>query len=470
MKAEFDALQQQSTWTLVPPPSGKPVLGCKWTYKINLLPNGQLDRYKAQLVSLGYDQKFCKNYNEIFSLVAKMPTIRLLLTLSLNRDWPVYQLDIANAFLDGDLPDDIYMCQPPGFTDQNQPQAVCKLHKSLYGLKQAPRQWFQKLTSFLQQLGFGFSRFDPSLLIFHQNGVHIYILIYVDDFLVTGNDEAAIRRLLTQLQKQFALKQLGNISLFLGIQVPHTKQSFFLSQEHYATKILNDAGYKDCKAAPTPVTRVTKLKTPNLQLHPDPSLYRRIAGSLQYISITRPDIAFATNRVCQHMQSPTEQDFKELKRLLRYIKGTLSYGLPITTGSLELRSYSDADWASNTTDQKSVSGFCTFIGPQPHLLDGQKASNRCQIIHRSRVPVSLCCRIRRNMAQKTCSRTQSHATIADHHTLRQHLGHGHSQKSSVSCKNEAYRDRLPLHPSANHLRQHQTRAHLLQRPNSGYSH
>ncbi|KAI0501654.1 hypothetical protein KFK09_016599 [Dendrobium nobile] len=191
----------------------------------------------------------------------------------------------------------------------------------------------------------------------------MYILIYVDDFLVTGNDQKAIHLLLQQLQTQFALKQLGNIHLFLGIQVIRSKQGYFLSQEHYATKILNDAGHKDCKAVPTPVIPDSKQRDSPLQLFSDPSLYRRIAGSLQYLSITRPDIAFATNRVCQHMQSPTAHDFKALTRILRYIKGTLSYGLPITAGSMDLRTYSDADWVSDTSDRKSVSGFCTFLGP-----------------------------------------------------------------------------------------------------------
>ncbi|XP_020672455.2 uncharacterized protein LOC110092300 [Dendrobium catenatum] len=254
------------------------------------------------------------------------------------------------------------MRQPPGFTDQTQPHSVCKLQKSLYGLKQAPRQWFQKLTDFLQHQGFGFSRSDPSLLIYHKNSIRLYILIYVDDFLVTGNDEDAIRSLLKQLRAQFALKQLGNISLFLGIQVTHSPTGFFLSQEHYATKLLNDAGYKDCKSAPTMLTPDKKKKEPNLQPLKDPSLYRRLAGSLQYLSITRSDIAFATNRICQHMQSPTEHNFKALTRLLRYIKGTTSFGLPITTGTLELRAFSDADRASDITDRKSVLGFCTFLG------------------------------------------------------------------------------------------------------------
>ncbi|PKU73341.1 Retrovirus-related Pol polyprotein from transposon TNT 1-94 [Dendrobium catenatum] len=363
MQAEYDALHRQSTWTLVPPPTNKPVLGCKWAFKTKLLPNGQIDRYKARLVALGYDQKQGINYTETFSPVAKMRTIRLMLTVSLIRQWPMFQLDISNAFLHGDLPDDIYMRQPPGFVDSSQPHAVCKLQKSLYGLKQAPRQWFQKLTSFLQQYGFGFSRSDPSLLLFHKNNIYIYVLIYVDDLLVTGNNEAAIRNLLHDMKTQFALKILGNISLFLGIQVTRSKSGYFLSQQHYATKILNDAGYKDCKAAPTPVVPIKKQPEHISQPFSDPTLYRRLAGSLQYLSITRPDIAFATNQVCQHMQAPTEQDFKALKRILRYLKGTLSFGLPITHGSLDLRSYLDADWASDPTDRKSVSGFCTFLGP-----------------------------------------------------------------------------------------------------------
>ncbi|KAI0507377.1 hypothetical protein KFK09_013500 [Dendrobium nobile] len=230
MNEEFTALQNQATWTLVPAPLNKPVLGCKWTYKTKLLPSGKVDRYKARLVALGYNQKFGINYTETFSPVAKMPTIRLLLTLALNRRCQILQLDVSNAFLHGDLPDDIYMRQPPGFQHPHHPDFVCKLRKSLYGLKQAPRQWFQKLTGFLQAQGFGFSRSDPSLLILNKDNIQIYILIYVDDFLVTGNNEPAITRLLTQLRSQFALKQLGDISLFLGIQVirivnPHYPQA-----------------------------------------------------------------------------------------------------------------------------------------------------------------------------------------------------------------------------------------------------
>ncbi|PKU66220.1 Retrovirus-related Pol polyprotein from transposon TNT 1-94 [Dendrobium catenatum] len=292
-----------------------------------------------------------------------MVTIRMLLNLAVNRNWTVLQLDVSNAFLHGDLSEGIYMRQPPGFEDPQHPTAVCKLHKSLYGLKQAPRQWFKKFTNFLQYRGFGFSRFNPSLLIYNKSNVHIFLLIYVDDILVTGNNPAQIQLLLRDLHSQFALKQLGQISLFLGIQVTRTTDGFFLNQGHYAQKIIQDAGLTECKAAPTPITPASKHSpTDSPPLH-DAYLYRRLAGSLQYLSITQPDIAFATNQACQHMQHPTEHDFQNLKRILRYVKGTYTYGLPITPGDITIQTFTDADWASDHSDRKSILGFCTFMGP-----------------------------------------------------------------------------------------------------------
>ncbi|XP_020675060.1 uncharacterized protein LOC110094222 [Dendrobium catenatum] len=298
-----------------------------------------------------------------------MPTIRMLLALAVNRTWPVLQLDVSNAFLHGDLPDNIYMCQPQGFVDKESPNAVCKLHKSLYGLKQAPRQWYQKLTTFLQDRGFQFSKSDPSLLILTKSQIQLYLLIYVDDILVTGNDQSTIQELLQLgeislfLHSNFALKQLGEISLFLGIQIRKTDNGILLTQEHYARKILNKAGFEDCRAAPTPVTPTPKQIISDITQFSNPSLYRCIADSLQYLSITRPDIAYAMNRVCQHMSNPTNQDYKNLTRLLRYIKGSVNLGLPITSGNLQLQTFTDADWASDCTDRKSISGFCTFLGP-----------------------------------------------------------------------------------------------------------
>ncbi|XP_020705998.1 uncharacterized protein LOC110116661 [Dendrobium catenatum] len=177
------------------------------------------------------------------------------------------------------------------------------------------------------------------------------------------NGQSAIQSLLKLLNSQFALNQLGQISLFLGIQVLRNTSGYFLTQQHYAKKILHDAGFDDSKPAPTPVTAKSKHKYNNLQPFQDPTLYRRLAGSLQYLSILRPDIAFATNLVFQRMHHPTEQDFQALKQLLRYVKGMSFYGLPIMVGDLNLTTYTNGDWASDTIDCTSISGFCIFLGP-----------------------------------------------------------------------------------------------------------
>ncbi|PKU68788.1 putative mitochondrial protein [Dendrobium catenatum] len=254
------------------------------------------------------------------------------------------------------------MKQPRGFEDAQHPTHVCKLRKSIYGLMQSPRQWFQKLTSFLLNLGFTFSKADPSLLHLKQDDTSIFILIYVDDILVTSNNQVKIQQILQSLNSAFSLKQLGDISLYLGIQVIKTTSCYFLTQSHYAHDLLHNAGMSDCKPAPSPAPTKDQ-RSSDERSFADPQLFRKIAGSLEYLSIIRPDIAFATNSIYQHMHNPRNCDYQALKRLLRYVKGSIDYGLPLITGALNLSSYTDADWAANSTDRKSMSGYCTFLGP-----------------------------------------------------------------------------------------------------------
>lgn len=145
MTREFDALVKNRTWTLVPPSSSYKVISCKWVYKVKLKPNGEVERNKARLVARGFNQAFGIDYFETFSPVIKPATIRIILALVVRYNWVLKQLDVHNAFLDGDLSEDVYMCQPPGFVDKNNPHYVCKLQKALYRLKQSLRAWFTKL-------------------------------------------------------------------------------------------------------------------------------------------------------------------------------------------------------------------------------------------------------------------------------------------------------------------------------------
>ncbi|PKU60143.1 Retrovirus-related Pol polyprotein from transposon TNT 1-94 [Dendrobium catenatum] len=365
MSAEFQALQQQGTWELVKPPSSQTILGCKWIYKTKRASDGTIARYKARLVAQGYRQEYGIDYTETFSPVAKFPTIRLFITTAVIRKWSILQLDVSNAFLHGDLNEEVYMHQPPGFRDPQYPDFVCRLHKAIYGLKQSPRQWFAKLTTHLQSLGFRHSEADPSLLVYAHNSHLIYFLIYVDDILVTGSNSKLIADLLLSLQQQFQIRNLGPLTYFLGIQAASTSTGYHLHQTKYAVDILNRAGMANCNPVLTPFPSKMSLDDKAMTAFENPEFYRHLVGSLQYLTITRPDLAYAVNKLCQFMHSPLCHHFHALKHLLRYIKGTVDLGLPITGHSSTLSAYVDSDWAGDPTDRKSTTGYCLFIGDTP---------------------------------------------------------------------------------------------------------
>ncbi|XXG59499.1 hypothetical protein AAC387_Pa04g1573 [Persea americana] len=186
MALEFDALHRQGTWTLVPLPSGRHSVECRWVYKIKQRADGTIERYKARLVAKGFHQKPCLDYTNTFSPVVKHTTVRLVISFALQLGWLICQLDVHNAFLYGVLSEEVYMDQPQGFVDPNHPTHVCKLHKSIYGLKQAPREWYLRLTNYLKSLGSSGSSTDTSLFVQNFGREFIILLIYVDDIVVTG--------------------------------------------------------------------------------------------------------------------------------------------------------------------------------------------------------------------------------------------------------------------------------------------
>ena len=251
------------------------------------------------------------------------------------------------------------MEQPQGFKHPALPNHVCQLQKSLDGLKQAPREWFHKLTGQLLRLGFTGSKTDTSF--FYLNSRPIYVLIYVDDILILGPLSTKIDDFVKSLSIQFTRRDLGQASHFLGVTFRPSKDGYLLTQGHCTASILKKLYIYLCKPLATPTSVVTP--TSKSISCDDPALYRSVVGALQYLNMTRPDIAFAANQACRSMHSPQSDDWVRLKHLLRYLKGTIDYGLHIKHNSkFSLTTYSDADWAGNALDQRSTGGFLIYLG------------------------------------------------------------------------------------------------------------
>ncbi|RVW64436.1 Retrovirus-related Pol polyprotein from transposon RE1 [Vitis vinifera] len=363
MNREYQALLRNKTWSLVPPPSSAHIVGCRWIYKLKYRPDGSIDRHKARLVAQGFTQTLGIDYFDTFSPVVKPCTIRLILALAVSFQWPVRQLDVENAFLNGDLEEEVFMTQPQGFVNPTYPTYVCKLHKALYGLKQAPRAWFQKLRIALLDYGFQSSRADTSLFIFHTATDILILLVYVDDILVTGSNPTLVSHFISYLSTKFALRDLGPLSYFLGIQAQQLGSVLHLNQHKYIADLLKRTQMETSKPAPTPGRLGRTLSQSDGVSLSDPLEYRRTVGALQYVTLTRPDIAFAVNKACQFMAKPSDVHWMAVKRILRYLKGTIHLGLHFQpAASMELQGYSDADWASCPDDRRSTSGYCVFLG------------------------------------------------------------------------------------------------------------
>ena len=365
MDVEFDALIRNKTWHLVPPQKGKNVIDCKWVYKIKRRSDGKIGRYKARLVAKGFKQRYGIDYEDTFSPVVKAATIRLVLSLAMSKDWCLRQLDVQNAFLHGFLEEEVYMKQPPGYEDKTKPHHLCKLDRSLYGLKQAPRAWYSRLCGKLQSLGFVPSKADTSLFFYRKGNHVIFMLVYVDDIIVASSSQEAVDALLRDLEKDFAIKDLGNLHYFLGIQVQRKKGELLLTQERYASDILKRVNMQLCKPVKTPLNTTEKLSvTSGTRLGvEDSTRYRSIVGALQYLTLTRPDLSFLVNKVCQFLHSPMTVHWEAVKRILRYVQGTIGLGLKIRkSNSMLVSAFSDADWAGCPDDRRSTDGFAVFLG------------------------------------------------------------------------------------------------------------
>jgi len=249
---------------------------------------------------------------------------------------------------------------------------VCKLHKSLNGLKQAPWAWNACFTQFLPSLGFATTYSDSSLFVKHVGSQIVVLLLYVDDIILTGSASAAILQVIQALSTEFDITDLGSLHFFLGIQITHTSTGLFLSQSKYVEDLLLKSEMVDAKPCDTPCLPYHRLLKEDGAPYPNPTVYRSIVGALQYLTFTRPDIAFSVHQVCQFMQNPMVSHFTAVKRILRYLKGTLHVGISYTKGDLQLKAFSDADWAGDPNDRRSTTGLVIFLGDNPISWSSKK--------------------------------------------------------------------------------------------------
>ncbi|RVX01865.1 Retrovirus-related Pol polyprotein from transposon TNT 1-94 [Vitis vinifera] len=364
MVDEMAALHSNGTWDLVVLPSGKSTVGCRWVYAVKVGPDGQI------------------------------ASVRLLLSMAAMCSWPLYQLDIKNAFLHGDLAEEVYMEQPPGFVAQGESGLVCRLRRSLYGLKQSPRAWFSRFSSVVQEFGMLRSTADHSVFYHHNSlGQCIYLVVYVDDIVITGSDQDA-----------------------------QSSSGVVLSQRKYALDILEETGMLDCKPVDTPMDPNVKLVPGQGEPLGDPGRYRRLVGKLNYLTITRPDISFPVSVVSQFLQSPCDSHWDAVIRILRYIKSTPGQGvLYENRGHTQVVGYTDADWAGSPTDRRSTSGYCVFIGG--NLISWK--SKKQDVVARSSAEAEY-----RAMALATCE------LIWLRHLL-QELRFGKDEQMKLICDNQA---------------------------------
>ena len=378
MDEEMHSLLKNHTWDVVPLPFGKTAVGCKWVHTKKHHADGTLERYKSRLVARGFTQSYGIDYFETFAPVAKMETVRLLLALAAHFEWVIRQFDVKNAFLHGDLTEEVYMQPPPGYS-LGPPGTVCRLRKSLYGLKQSPRMWFGRFSSVMKAEGYVHSNGDSSLFVRHcPAGVSI-LVVYVDDILITGSDVTEASRLSAALARAFEIKALGPLRYFLGLEVAYSSRGIFVSQQHYTVDLLKLTGMTDCAPVRTPIDPNVKLGDGGDSPPVNHYRYQQLVGKLIYLTHTRPDISFAVHLLSQFMHAPHEIHRQAAHRVLAYLKGCPGKGLHFPRSEDEtVKVYTDADFAGSIVDCRSTTGYCTFVFGS--LVSGKAASRTACLV------------------------------------------------------------------------------------------
>jgi hypothetical protein len=307
MDQEMQAIERNDTWELTVLPSGSKTIGVKWVFKTKVNENGEVDKYKARLVAKGYCQQYGIDYSEVFAPVARLDTIRIVISLAAQNSWVIYQLDVKSAFLHGEINEEVFVDQPPGYEQKGNESKVYRLKKALYGLKQAPRAWYSRIEAYFIKEGFIKCPYEHTLFIRTVDGGKILIVcLYVDDLIFTDNDPMLFEQLKTSMMTEFNMTDLGRMRFFLGIEVLQRTDGIFISQRKYAQELLQRFKMNQCNSVHNPAVPGFKLTKDEEGITVDSTFYKQIVGSLMYLTATRPDLMFIVSLISRYMERPTE--------------------------------------------------------------------------------------------------------------------------------------------------------------------
>ena len=373
---ELAAMTDNKTFSLVKLPAGKRAVGCRWVFTMKHGPTGEFA--KARLVAQGFSQQEGIDYNETFSPVIRYDSVRVLLAVAASKNFKVHQMDVTTAFLHGDIDAEIFMKQPPGFEDPQDPTAVWKLHKSIYGLKQSPLCWYKKMLTALERFGFHKASAEHGVFYVSNDKGHCMLGLYVDDLIIAGSTDAAISDVKKYLATQFKMKDLGLINgRFLGLDIKLTDAGITVSMATYIKDMLANTGLAECHRETTPMMlNPYKLvvEEPGEELdQKESSSYRSIIGMLLFAAnCLRYDISFAVGLLSRFLSKPHRIHLSCAKRILRYLSGTplsVHYG---AAPSVTLAGYTDSDWAGDVGDRKSIGGYMFLINGKPVTWSSKK--------------------------------------------------------------------------------------------------
>jgi hypothetical protein len=370
IKEELIMIEKNDTWVLMDKCSHKKAIGVKWFYRTKQNADGSINKYKARLVVKVYAQVFGVDFLETFASVARLDTIKLLLALYAQKNWKVYQLDVKFVFLNGYLQEEIYIEQTRGFEVKGQEEKVYLLKKAMYGLKRAPRAWYNRIDEHLHKLGFVKSLSEVMLYVKGTYANLIIVSVYVDDLLVTRSDKTLIEEFKAEMLNVFEMTDLGLMSYFLGMEVKqsgmevkHSNDGIFICQTKYAKEILKKFHMESCKSTSTPMNLKEKFNKNDGTNKVNEGLYRSLIMCLMYLTATGSNIAFAMSLLSRFIHCASELHLQAAKRIVRYIKGTISYGIKFShLQNFMLHGYSDIDLAGSVDNMKSTSGYYFSFG------------------------------------------------------------------------------------------------------------